>query len=280
MSSLSLGLGLTSIPVLANRVPTWLRLVRDAEAAAAAAGASLWYVPPESYAARATYGPFVNSDTSGGNPTVGSGLVGYLKDRGGSNNATQATTANKPVLVTAPGAAASALGFAALSCDGTNDFLVSPSFASATTETLIAAFIRTSSGGSYNWRATTKDTGSIITSVGQAADGPLTAVVNTVSGARAQAVAASINNPFVSTLEAGSSGYAWRVNGVSQSVTGLNAAYSSSAAPVAIGARSAGNEAAPANVGLVCYAPIALTTAQRQAIERLGAYIVGATYTG
>ena len=64
-----------------NATPLWLRLIRDAEAAAAAAGASLWYVPPEGYAPRAVNGPFVGRDGSGGVPAVGSGPVGWLRDR-------------------------------------------------------------------------------------------------------------------------------------------------------------------------------------------------------
>lgn len=66
-----------------NATPLWLRLIREAEAAAAAAGASLWYVPPDSYAARAVNGPFVGSDGSGGVPAVGSGVVGWLRDAAG-----------------------------------------------------------------------------------------------------------------------------------------------------------------------------------------------------
>ena len=63
-----------------RQLPLWLSLVQQAEAAAAAAGASLWYVPPAGYADRSVNGPFVGSDGSGGVPALGSGVVGWLRD--------------------------------------------------------------------------------------------------------------------------------------------------------------------------------------------------------
>lgn len=63
--------------------PRHQQLYDDAVAAAQAAGASLWLFPPASLAAPATYGPFVGSDGSGGNPALGSGVIGWLRDAGG-----------------------------------------------------------------------------------------------------------------------------------------------------------------------------------------------------
>jgi hypothetical protein len=65
------------------RTPLWARLIQDAEAAAAAAGASLWYAPPDSYAPRAINGPFVGADGSGGPSALGSGPVGWFRDAAG-----------------------------------------------------------------------------------------------------------------------------------------------------------------------------------------------------
>ena len=402
MSSLSLGLGLTSIPVLANRVPTWLRLVRDAEAAAAAAGASLWYVPPEAYAARATYGPFVGSDGSGGNPTVGSGLGGWLRDAAGgviganlngdpgfdnpgywvpyggapawvvsggiaqisgtsasgrwlskpniitagktymiTGNATvtagsflpdiggaptdistsgpfvrittatittfqlfarpsfvgsvdnvevreipgkhaiQATTGNKPVLVTAPGAAASALGFAALSFDGTNDRLnIGDPYQTTDTHTAIVAFNPTAAGV-------------IALSAGYDAVNRVCQLrtTNGTGNARVEWYDGSNHNTFTSAevvtnvptvlsgMNSGGQVFGW-LNGASMgaAITRTATVTTANASDIAWGVGQGAQYAG--NVALACKAKSALTTAQRQAIERLGAYIVGATYTG
>lgn len=57
-----------------------LTLVQSAENAARNSGTALWYVPPDQYAPRSVNGPFVNSDQSGGVPTVGSGLVGFVRN--------------------------------------------------------------------------------------------------------------------------------------------------------------------------------------------------------
>lgn len=58
----------------------FVTLAAAADAAAAAGGISIWYAPPDSYAPRATNGPFVASDGTGP-AAVLNDPVGFVKDR-------------------------------------------------------------------------------------------------------------------------------------------------------------------------------------------------------
>lgn len=58
----------------------FLVAVFAAEKCAVDGDISLWYAPPDSYASRSSFGPFINHDMSGGVPTVGQS-VGWIKDR-------------------------------------------------------------------------------------------------------------------------------------------------------------------------------------------------------
>lgn len=400
-----IGIGSLRLGLNRNATPLWLRLIREAEAAAAAAGASLWYVPPDSYAARSVNGPFVGSDGSGGVPAVGSGVVGWLRDgaagpdafganltpdgdfsagQGGwstagsgtpqwafingraevagtatanrwlvrgnplvagrtyrvtftvgvtagsvnldvgntnadftasgtytilvrptittfqfiartsfigwvddvsvreipGNHATQPTSANRPVLVAAPGAAAAAAGFGALSGDGTDDWLT---VASARWSAVgwAAAAVPTH-GASRVWRAI----GNNQHAFGYASNGTVTTLrstelsvadyVTTVqpAGAHVVSVTAGAANPTA---------HAFFLNGtLAQTVNGGNPS-ANALTDARIGWAPGGNFPLPGGVGLYYAVPTSapgLTTAQREAIERLGAYIVGAPYPG
>ena len=78
-TGLSVGIG-SYVSLSSGAVDLSAQLYAAAVSAAQAAGASLWMVPPNSatYGTWATEGPFINSDGSGGNPTLGSGVVGYV----------------------------------------------------------------------------------------------------------------------------------------------------------------------------------------------------------
>jgi hypothetical protein len=281
MSSLGLGFGLTSIPVLQNRVTLAVSLYNAALSAAQAAGASLWLFPPASLADPATNGPFVNSDQTGGNPALGSGVIGWLKDFSGSNNATQSTSANRAVYLAAPGAAAAAAGYGAASFDGGNDGLridgataldapgvwicSASNLSTAANATMVGrAAAASHSSPFWRWVIGGSVTGNIVTGV----NGNF-AISAGVSGSGAKVIT---YHPSTALL---------RVNGTATGTTpAAQSATYPDARPILIGQNASGGEVATGPIGMICVAPSAPTSDQRAAIERLGAYIVGATYAG
>lgn len=423
-------------PRVPSWVPQWMRLVQEAEAAAQAAGASLWYVPPQGWADRSVNGPFVGSDGSGGVPAVGSGPVGFLRDgaigpvntpnrinnssfdngttgyapganapltvvaqfEGRTNvgrivnngtsgvttgnfitgltagrtylfsawiyspstntqvnagaiypsellsarravtaedvwqqvtgvfvaagtsttmnfnaataagvlsvgdiayfddvvvreipgsHATQSTSANRPIHVAAPGAAAAAAGFGALGLDGSNDRLLFPQSVvdaivasqqfTITTASVIpslaarqTAFSGTLTGSQANLHGGVQPTGALFTGTFEGGAG-----AESVTGL----VSAGVGH--VATYQQGASVRGFRFNGASvATAVGGTPRTLATQAGFGLGGNPGSPEPFAGTVGLMFVAPAALSAAQMAPIERLGAFIVGANFAG
>jgi len=265
--------------------PLWLRLIREAEQAAAAAGASLWYVPPERYADTVT----VNSDGTGGRPAFGTGVVGRVLSRGTAGNpATQPTSANRPIVVAAPGAAAAAAGFGALRFDGTNDFLsIASGLTDANTFTVVGSAILTSSipeGQLY----TQRDPAAANPIIGQLdfTNGRVRAVSRGTTGTPVELIQtpsqAYVNTPVVATSRnsAARAIRELRVNGALEASKGL-VSVSAITPNATIGATLSQTQSYfVGSIGMIARMPIDAPAVILEPIERLGAFIVGAPYPG
>lgn len=392
-------------PRVPSWVPQWLRLIQEAESAAAAAGASLWYVPPEGYAPRAVNGPFVGSSGLISVPDLGSGPVGFLRDArsgpvsspelvtngdfangatgwglgagwsvsggvavgtsasgnltqivapspvgkaylvsltivtrsagsivpqiGGStvtlsapgsysfvltptlndpvlyipgasftgtidnisireipgSHATQSTSANRPVLVAAPGAAAAAAGFCATSFDGANDVLATPalgaSFGGANDRTLIVAGSMAAGSVNFATLAAIGDTDSVGAgfAILCASSGNMQISQGGADLVAPVALRGAAGNVWTAR-RSGSTLEAW-IGGSLAATNSPGATINVTDTVLRIGAQRATPQLwAQAQIGLVCVAPVALTPSQRAPIERLGALIMGASYPG
>lgn len=203
------------------------------------------------------------------------------------SHATQSTSANRPVLVAAPGAAAAAAGFAGLTLAGSNDRLIFPqSIADAivssqqftiTTACVIpslavrqTAFSGTLMGSQANLHGGVQPTGALFTGTFEGGAG-----AESVTGL----VSAGVG--YVGTYQQGASVRGFRFNGASVGTAfGGTARTLVTQAGFGLGGNPGTPEPFAGTIALMMVAPSALSAAQMAPIERLGAYIVGATYTG
>lgn len=193
------------------------------------------------------------------------------------NSATQSTSSAKAIHVAAPNPVAAAVGYGAASFDGADDFLsIPPSVISAYPFTFVMAVanITPQDSGALSLEESTSRYKRLGTtsSVNVYLANDRGNVANTqLSG--------GISAASVVSCDFTSSGMQAYVDGVTGGAVAQSNAFGTMTAAYLGKTRSTGL-LFRGTLGLAVMAPGGLTTDQRKAIERLGAYIVGATYAG